>query len=82
MSSSEVELMKMSVGPVDMPGTLLLLALSTLGRLGVGEPRGLEFSSPSQTRYLTRSAAVGGFMLDGGYGQQIHDGRSCPEKAG
>ncbi len=82
MSSSEVESMKISVGPVDMPGTLLLLALSTLGRLGVGEPRGLEFSSPSWTRYLAKSAAVGGVCAGWGYGQQIHDGRSCPEKAG
>ncbi len=50
--------MKMSWGPVEMSGILLLLALSMPGRLGAGEPRGLKLPSLSQMRYLARSVAV------------------------
>ncbi len=58
-SSLEVESMKMSVGPVEMSGILLLLALLTPDRSGAGGPQELKSPSPSRTRYLARSAAVG-----------------------
>ncbi len=59
MLSSEVESTNMSVGLVETPGSLLPLALLMLGCLGEGEPQGLKFPSPSRTRYLAKSAAVG-----------------------